>query len=75
MGADLSPRPRISDDQKVVFLLQRGVNRREVCIEGCADTVRLCIVNFRSRLGYGDRFDDWGVGRQFVPDYLSLSET
>src|ERR1700687_3912412 len=31
---------------------------------------RLCIANFRSRLGGGDRFDDWVVGRQFVPDCL-----
>jgi hypothetical protein len=31
---------------------------------------RLCIANFRSRLGGGDWFDDWVMGRQFVPDYL-----
>jgi hypothetical protein len=31
---------------------------------------RLCIANFRSRLRGGDRFDDWVVGRQFVPDHL-----
>jgi len=36
---------------------------------------RLCIVNFRSRLGDGDRFDDWVVGRQFVPDYLQSVQT
>ena len=31
---------------------------------------RLCIANFRSRLGGGDWFDDWVVGLQFVPDNL-----
>jgi hypothetical protein len=31
---------------------------------------RLCIANFRSRLRGEDRFDDWVMGRQFVPDYL-----
>jgi hypothetical protein len=31
---------------------------------------RLRIANFRSRLGGGDRFDNWVVGRQFVPDCL-----
>ena len=30
----------------------------------------LCIANFRSRLGDRDWFDDWGVGRQFVPECL-----
>jgi len=29
-----------------------------------------CIANFRSRLGGGDRFDDWVVGLQFEPYYL-----
>ena len=33
-------------------------------------TLRLCIEKFRSRLGVRDRFDDWVVGLQFVPDYL-----
>src|ERR1700678_4071353 len=28
-----------------------------------------CIASFRSRLGGGDRFDDWVVGLQFEPYY------
>jgi hypothetical protein len=46
-----------------------------LCVRLCSSKnrilrTRLCIANFRSRLGGGDRFDDWMVGRQFVPECL-----
>jgi hypothetical protein len=57
---DLSPRgPR-----------ERGHHLAGTSRERRALFDRVCIANFRSRRGDGDRFDDWVVGHQFVPDCL-----